>query len=222
MQSNHAKWLSYQFDKQLKFNNYISPMVLDESLILSALASFFYAVLIQNCSFSFHSQGQREMPWINQSLERLAQPQPRPNHRSPTRRRDLDSAKPNPGLTTTPGEMGRYFQVSQNVSKMSLQKAHTSLKTKKLAKVSKISLCLGWGQIMQPNHPQNNKAKESTWIRTKTSYLKKKKTLKSDPSIWGPCKCRLFLLINLHSVKDEWMNAYRKNEWKHDRFADSI
>lgn len=204
MQSNHAKWLSYQFDKQLKFNNYISPMVLDESLILSALASFFCAALIQNCSFSFHSQGQREMPWINQSLERLAQPQPRPNHRSPTRRRDLDSAKPNPGLTTTPGEMGRYFQVSQNASKMSLQKAHTSLKTKKLAKVSKISLCLGWGQIMQPNHPQNNKAKESTWIRTKTSYLKKKKkTLKSDPSIWGPCKCRLFLLINLHSVKNE-------------------
>lgn len=80
MQSNHAKWLSYQFDKQLKFNNYISPLVSDGSLILSALASFLSKMLIQNCSLSFYSWENERCGGLIKALRGLAQPQSRPHY----------------------------------------------------------------------------------------------------------------------------------------------
>ena len=52
-------------------------MVLDESLILSALASFFGKMLIQNCSF-FYSLGNERCSGLIKAMRSWAQLQPRP------------------------------------------------------------------------------------------------------------------------------------------------
>lgn len=52
-------------------------MVLDESLILSAVASFFGKMLIQNCSF-FYSRGNERCSGLIKALRSWAQLQPRP------------------------------------------------------------------------------------------------------------------------------------------------
>lgn len=52
-------------------------MVLDESLILSALASFFGKMLIQNCIF-FYSLGNERCSGLIKAMRSWAQLQPRP------------------------------------------------------------------------------------------------------------------------------------------------
>lgn len=97
--------LSYQFDKQLRFNNYISPTELDESLVLSALSSFSCKVLIQICVFSFQS---RENERIHQSLELRPSPdQARPQGWGLC-------GQPNPGPAATLEEAGgiaKYLRI---------------------------------------------------------------------------------------------------------------
>lgn len=87
-------------------------MVLDESLILSALASFSCKTLIQTAASPF-TVGTRG-PWINQSLERLARPSLGQTTALPL------YTQPSPGLTTaTTGNL--KIQAKGHCAKHTLQ-----------------------------------------------------------------------------------------------------